>query len=163
MNDSGQDSSSLASLGFSIALAVTGLIVAIVAAVTMRIGSLTEPGPGYFPFYGGAALFALTILDIVVRWRKSALRGPDASEREVSQNWRAYALIGALAVYVLILGWAGFVISTFLLAVAVLWIAKRPTWLAAIGCGLIASLGSYFLFERLLGVSLSKGVLISFW
>lgn len=162
MSELEEGSASRAGLGFTAMLAAVGVVVA-GAAVPMGIGSLTQPGAGFFPFIAGASLAILALFDVVFRWRQQRIVPTRMDEQEPAEYWRAYALFGMLAAYVLVLGWAGFILATFPLAVGVLWISARTTWPIAIGCGLAASVGCYLLFGQLLGVPLAKGVLAGLW
>ncbi len=54
------------------------LAVAIFAAVqglSLNLGSLNRPGPGFFPFWGGVVLGVLSVVLIVRSFRRSR-RGP---------------------------------------------------------------------------------------
>lgn len=148
-------------LCFSGALLMFGIAI-VAAAVPMRIGTLSEPGPGFFPVLGGGSLIVLAGCDFWGRlWH--ILRSPPAmapSEPDVrTQAWKAVAFFGTLAAYVAVLNTIGFIAATFLLALSLLYIANETKWWVSLLCALVSSLGAYALFDRLLGVNLAKGTL----
>ncbi len=67
-----------------------------------------------------------------------------------------------MVLYVAILERVGYVISTIMLSVVILRILETKSWWVLAGVSLILSIGSYVVFDRLLGVTLPSGILKSF-
>jgi putative tricarboxylic transport membrane protein len=122
-------------------------------ALRLHIGTATEPQPGFFPFFGGAALVALAAILFSRAWQGKGERASFGDLR------RPAALVASLVVYLVTLNVLGYVIATSVLAVAVLKILDTPSWGLAIGIGTGLSVGTYLLFDRLLGMGLPQGVL----
>src|SRR4249920_191257 len=86
------------------------LAVAIFAALqglSLNLGSLNRPGPGFFPFWGGVVLGVLSVVLIVRSFRRATARPPRRPE-----SWKLLVVLGALLAYLLLLfrleqrGWA---------------------------------------------------------
>ena len=64
-----------------------------------------------------------------------------------------------MVIYVAILEEIGFVLATVMLSAMVLRILDTKSWWVLVAASLVLSVGSYVLFDRLLGVTLPGGVL----
>lgn len=125
----------------------------IVGSIKLRLGTATEPQPGFFPFLGGILLFLLSSI-LFVR----ALRG-STGETTFGNLRRPAILILGLVFYVSLLNSIGYIITTTCLAAIVLLVMDtKPPWLVA-GTSLSLALATYFLFNRLLGMPLPGGIL----
>ena len=137
----------------SLLLALTG-IAAVVGSVKLRIGTPTSPQPGFFPFLGGAALAVLSLLLLVQAWR-----GRSGGTEAFGEVRRPAILVVGMGVYVAILDPLGYVPATILIAALILRVLGVTSW-RVLGVGSVAlSVGTYLLFDRLLGVELPAGVL----
>ena len=126
----------------------------IIGALKLRVGSATEPQPGFFPFVGGALLLVLSSILLV-----QALRGRSLGTKAFGELRRPAILIAAMVVYVMILDGVGYVIATIMLSAVVLRILETKSWWVLAVVSLVLSIGSYVLFDRLLGVTLPSGIL----
>ncbi len=125
-----------------------------IRAVSLTVGSAHDPQPGFFPFIGAILLIALAGLLIA-----QALRGagePSEASRE-SLAPPAVLLVG-LALYVALLEWAGYPVTTALMALLALRVLGAK-WVPGIVVSVLLSAGSYLLFVRL-GVPLPLGQLL---
>ena len=131
------------------------LAVAIFAAVqglSLKLGSLKRPGPGFFPFWGGVVLGLLSIVLVV------SSRGRDAAggSRARSESSKPLVVVGALLGYLLLLETLGFVAVTFLFLL-LLFRLERLTWaFSAVSAG-VGALASYVLFQLWLKTQLPTG------
>lgn len=73
--------------------------------------------------------------------------------------WRPASLMAGMAIYSVILDFVGYVVATIILSVIILRISETKKWWKIIAVSFAASLGSYVLFDRILGVTLSPGLL----
>jgi putative tricarboxylic transport membrane protein len=136
-----------------------GLLCAIgvgagIQSVALKIGSPTEPQPGFFPFIGSALLVLFSVIIIA--------QGFVGAERERTPHgnaWRPLPLILVLAALAPAIDVLGYVLSTFITAAFVLRIMGVKTWPVTVLTGLCLSVGTFLLFDRLLGVQLPVGVL----
>ena len=135
---------------FGVFLLGIGLF-AIFKAAALPFGSLNNPDSGLFPIYIGVALTLFAALSL-------AARSPVAAEAvERVGVTRVLMLIGAVALYALLLPRAGFLICTLALLVIVLRHLGRVGWLATIVCAVAGTLACYVLFTRL-GMPLPAGL-----
>lgn len=109
------------------------------------------PGPGFFPRWLSGLLIALTLVYIA-----SELRNSTIAISEVFPSGEALgktlAMLGGLIVFMLIVSYAGFVISGSILMTAML--IKDFKWHTALAISLAVSVSLLFLFQTLLGVTL---------
>jgi putative tricarboxylic transport membrane protein len=127
-----------------------------VGAVKMGIGAPTEPQPGFFPFWDGLMLIALSAVFLFKAW------GGRAGESHAFGKLRGPAVVVlALVLYVAALEPVGYVITTALLSAAVLKVLEtKPQVLIVMS--LVLAVASYLIFDRLLGVTLPPGLLALF-
>ncbi len=127
-----------------------------VGAVMLHIGAPTEPQPGFFPFWDGMILIALSALFLFQAW------GGRAGESHAFGRLGGPAVVVlALILHVAAMETVGYVITTTLLAAVVLNVLEtKPRVLVPMSLAL--AVGSYLLFDRLLGVTLPLGLLAAF-
>ena len=140
---------------------VSGLlfgVLGVVAALHARsfgLGTLAEPGAGFFPFWGGiliAACSSAIILGAIVRLR--AGWRVDVPAPLAVPNWpKAVLCVIALLAYAAMLPWFGFALSTFLTMVALSRFDPRTSWRGTLAIAGLGAAGFWLLFVRLLGVS----------
>jgi putative tricarboxylic transport membrane protein len=128
-----------------------------IGGVRLRLGTPTEPQPGFFPFLGGVTLIILAGLLLVQGWR-----GKSSGTQAFGKIWGPLILIAGLAAYVAVLETAGYIVATTLLAAVVLRILETRPFGVLIVISLILGIGSYLVFHELLGVPLPAGVLTKF-
>lgn len=125
---------------------------AVIGAVRLQIGSPSEPQPGFFPVLGGAALMLLSAILIVQNFRGRS------SGAEPFGPLRAPLLaLAGLVAFVALLGPLGYVPATATLAVVLLLVFEvRTLWVFALTVPIL-SVGTYVLFDRMLGIPLPPG------
>ena len=127
-----------------------------VGAVKLQIGAPTEPQPGFFPFWDGLILIALSAAFLVQAW------GGRAGESHAFGRLGGPAVVVlALVLYVATMETVGYVITTALLSAAVLKVLETKTRVLIL-MSLILAVASYLIFDRLLGVTLPLGLLAAF-
>jgi len=127
-----------------------------VGAVRLRIGAPTEPQPGFFPFWGGVILIALSAVFLVRAWD-----GRAGGSHAFGRVGGPAVVVLALVLYVAAMEAVGYVITTALLSAVVLKVLEtKPRVLVLMSLTLAAA--SYLLFDRLLGVTLPLGLLAAF-
>ncbi len=136
---------------------LVGLVCGVVyslAAMGYPIGTLSSPGPGFFPALVGALLVASGVLCL-----RGERRRPSPPPAAPGVNfWRVPALTLAIGGYIVLLKSAGFVLAAAAVwAASLLILGRRPWWLAALS-GLAAGAAAYSVFQ-LLGVPLPRGPL----
>ncbi len=129
-------------------------IAAGLGATALRVGSLTEPQPGFFPLVGSVLLLAFSIV-VIVR----GCRGAERARMSGGNLWRPFPLVAVLLVLAPAMDLLGYVVSSFITSAFVLRIMGVKSWWITVVTGLCLSVGTYLLFDKLLGVELPVGFL----
>lgn len=137
---------------FGAALIGIGLL-ALYAGSGLPLGSLREPGAGFFPAAVAVALILLALLAATGRIPEAG--DPQAGPGSAVRVWILTAMIAA---YAWLLPFAGFVLCTTVLLVVALRGLGAVGWLPTIVCAAGGAAGCYFLFTRL-GMPLPPGLL----
>jgi putative tricarboxylic transport membrane protein len=130
-----------------------------VYARRVEIGTFTEPGPGFLPFWAGLTLTAMSVALLLGSYRKQIAQArPSFFPR--SDSWkRVLATFLSLILYNVLLTPLGFTLTTFLfLLFLVKWIFPQ-TWRRTLLVSILGSLGARLLFIHFLETQLPKGIL----
>jgi len=126
-----------------------------VEALQVPFGSLRMPGAGFMPLVLGVTLSGLAVvlfgMDLVSREAGSTRVWPDRPE--------VLYLVGSLIVAVWLFDRAGFLVTMALFLGVSTKVLGRGRWLTAIVTALIGSVTTYWVFGRLLQISLPGGIL----
>ena len=131
-------------------------IGAFVAGRSLAWGTVTQPGPGFFPLTLAVLLAGLS-LALLTRGAREP--GADLRARWADRAGRRRVLLmtATLLGYVSLVGTLGYLLTTAgLFVVMVRWVGSRG-WTATLFTGAIGSAGSYLLFGWLLRVNLPAG------
>ena len=128
-----------------------------VGGIRLQIGTPTEPQPGFFPFLGGITLIILVGILLFQAWQ-----GKSSGTQAFGKLCGPLILTAGLVAYVAALETAGYIIATTILSAIVLRILGTRSFWAMSAISLILGVGSYFIFDGLLGVPLPVGVLAKF-
>ena len=132
------------------------LAVAIFAAVqglALKLGTLHQPGPGFFPFWGGVVLAVLSLVLVV-----KSLGSRSAAPLAWPESSRVFVVAGAILGYVLLLERVGFVAVTFAFLLLLLRLERRGWAFSAATAGAGAA-ASWALFQLWLKTQLPVGPL----
>jgi len=135
------------------------------SSLRLRIGKISNPGPGLMPLLLGIALAACALV-YLIRELQSRPVGAESSGTDGSGLWTAHRvplfIVAAVVAYPFLLAWLGFLAATTLVVSAVMLLLrfKTPAW--SIGIGIVMSVLCYLLFARALGVVLPSGPLENF-
>jgi hypothetical protein len=129
-------------------------IGALIGAVQLRIGTPTEPQPGFFPFVAGIILLTFSTLIFFQAWL-----GVSKHKVAFGEIGRPALLLGVLILLVLVMDSLGYVLGTLIASFLILRILGAKSWRVLILTSLSLSIGTYVLFDRLLGVDLPVGLL----
>jgi hypothetical protein len=146
--------------GPALALLVLALVLAALS-IPLRLGTLTRPAAGFFPFWLAVGL-AATAAGLLVAERAAvrAAREPRGDESTVRRRRGVAVPAGvtaALALYGLALEAIGLVAATALL-LAVLWLAVERLPLGrAVAAAVVTTAATWALFDLVLRVRLPRG------
>jgi putative tricarboxylic transport membrane protein len=129
-------------------------IGAIIGAFQLNVGSLTEPQPGFFPFVGGILLVIFSAIIFLQGWLRS-----DGEGVVFGEVGRPALLLAIMVALVAVLDRVGYVISTLIASGLILRILSVKSWRVLIITSLCVSMGTYILFDKLLGIDLPVGLL----
>jgi len=134
------------------ALAVVGALVAL-QSWQYPIGSLAEPGAGYLPFALGIALGVFGALIVAAGGRSPPFRW-----ERFGDGLKGLAILAGLAFAALALERLGYRITIAVLLLYYLGVVERRAWITTLVLTVVVSLGSHYVFARLLRVPLPIGV-----
>ncbi len=124
----------------------------------LSVGSITSPGPGFFPFYLGASLglFALdTLTRTLVRKRRAADTPPPVRS---DINWKNILFtVVVLFAYPVLLYTLGFALSTFLFMALFLRVISGERWPIVLGMGGAVAAVFYLMFQYWLQIQFPVG------
>ena len=129
-------------------------IGAIIGAIQLKVGLPTEPQPGFFPFVGGIVLVILSAIIFVQGWLKS-----DGERVVFGKVGRPALILAVMVALVAVLDLVGYVICTIVASGLILRILSVKSWRVLILTSLCMSMGTYMLFDKLLGINLPVGFL----
>ena len=130
---------------------------AILGGIKLHLGNISEPQPGFFPFWGGVVLAVLCGIHLFQAWSGRSKRA-----EAFGAIWRPVIMMMGLILYVTFLNSLGYLLATIILSVVLLRVlGTKRVWSLALAA-LIMALGSYILFDRLLNVTLPAGILSRF-
>ena len=142
---------------------ITLLILSIlicIGASGFHMGSLSNPGTGLVPFLLGVIIGVLSLIMLTQTFiEKRTSQENDLSQNKVRSKIKPFLILFALLAYGLLLSALGHTITTFLLFVFLLRMITPHRWSVVIGGALLASVGSYVLFQLALNVQLPRGIL----
>ena len=130
-------------------------IGAVIGAIRLKVGSPTEPQPGFFPFLGGISLIVLSSI-IFLKGRT----GQNQKKVVFGDVGRPALLLVVMIVLVGVLDRLGYVIGTFIASGLILRILNVKSWRVLLLTSLCLSIGTYILFDKLLGIELPVGILV---
>lgn len=120
-------------------------------AYTLKLGELTNPGPGLWPFVIGGAITVFSIMLLVA--------GHEGKGYErFTWGIRTVGLGGvSLAAFILLFEWIGFILPGFLTLVFWLRFMGGESWRLTLIVSLLSTAGFYVIFAVLLGVRFPSG------
>ena len=137
----------------SVIAAAVALVVGLLAAwaaMGMRVGTLTDPGPGLWPLVASIAMVLASVALLV--------RPGSATEADPFTRASLIVLVGAVSLlaYSWLFERIGFEIPTALLLLLWLKVIGRESWMSSIIITVVSTAVFYLLFVTGLGVSLPR-------
>ncbi|MDY4067098.1 tripartite tricarboxylate transporter TctB family protein [Bullifex sp.] len=136
-----------------LAFSVIGVIYSIVSHFGFKVE--WKLSPYLFPLFISLMLFVLSISLLL-----SGLKGMDEKKSEKGDKKTFLLFLAECAIYLVVLRYLGFLISTMILLGAIVRLLGEKNWVKVILISVVTSLIIYFLFGVYLGVMLPKGKLL---
>jgi len=121
-------------------------------------GSDFGPGPGFFSFWLGILLMVLSLIQIILTWRRPAEPLPSGFVPSREGVSRMVSIIGALVAAQFLMTIFGFSLTMMGFCIYLLRRLGRQSWWLTLVLAVVASFGTTYLFG-LLQVMLPKGFL----
>ncbi len=142
--------------------AVFFLLVGVFFALYARrveIGTFTDPGPGFLPFWAGLTLAFMSIALFLGSYAKRAWQARPPFFPQPDSWKRVSATFLSLLIYVFLLTPFGFTITTFLFLFFLVKFIFPQSWKRALIVSVLGSIGARLLFIHFLETQLPKGFL----
>jgi putative tricarboxylic transport membrane protein len=128
---------------------------AIYEAAKLPIGTLRNPGQGFFPWWTS---FVIVLLALVLLFQALTHR-LSARQEEPGRVAKSISLLVALAAYAFLLDPVGYMLCTFLVVLFMLRVTNPQRLWVALGMAALTAVGSYIVFAVWLSVPLPRGPL----
>ena len=119
--------------------------------IHLTVGTLSQPGPGFFPFLGGVVLGLLSLIQLL-----KSIKTRDSISLPGLKSSKFLLAIGATLTYLLLLEQIGFVTITFLFLI-LLFRSEYKDWTISATFALAGAVSSYALFRLWLKTQLPAG------
>jgi len=135
-------------------------VLFLIGAIGLGLGSLSEPGPGFFPFVMAACLISFSS----IHFMSSLVKDGQFNFATSKSFWPESAGIKKILFtiiflfgFVLALNYLGFVLSTFLFMFIILRFVERQKWLTVFLIGSLSTVLSHLIFQLWLRSNLPAG------
>ena len=129
------------------------------ASFFMPLGSIGRPGPGFVPTCIGIFLGFLVVLYFINVFRKRYTHQKENFFGQKEDSLRVARVVFFLFFYGIFLGILGYILSTLITVIAVLYLLRMRGWVRIILISILVSAGSYYFFTGILEVPLPHGIL----
>jgi putative tricarboxylic transport membrane protein len=125
----------------------------------VEIGTWTEPGPGFLPFWAGLTLTVMSIALFLESYAKKVWQERPPFFRQPDSWKRVLSTFAALIAYDLFLTPLGFTLVTFLFIGFLVKFIFPQSWRRTLIVAVLGSVGARLLFVNFLETQLPKGFL----
>ena len=137
--------------------AAGGVLIVLAAFVIIEsrklpFGSLSAPGPGYWPVILALALAAFSVVVIV-----TGARSPTLAEAGWRGSAKAFAILGACGFAAVALDPIGYRATMAIVVVFLLGVIERKHPVVTLAAAILLSFGTHYLIDHLLNVPLPRG------
>ena len=128
-------------------------------SATIGVGTLRKPGPGLLAFGTGVGIGLLSLALLTQSFISKAKEIKPIPTGSLTDRVKFVFICISFFVYTIIINWLGFVFSTFLFVLFLLYSIEPERWWRRILKAVLITIGNYLVFVVWLGLSLPKG----FW
>lgn len=126
---------------------------------SLGLGTLHQPGPGFFFFWTGIVIAILSLIVIVISLKKRPSEEAQQPALGKKNLTKIVLVLISLLLYALLMERLGFLIVTLLFFIFLLGAIEKKRWSFAVLVSLIVTAVSYLVFEKALQSQLPKGLL----
>lgn len=130
-----------------------------VGSIKYGVGSLSEPGPGFFPLAAGLMLSLTAIGHLAQLIRKPSSSTPEGTLWAEARWGRGVAVLVGLILYAFTVNFLGYIIATFLLMLVFFSLYDWKKWRMALIGSLVVISVTYMVFCVWLKVQFPAGLL----
>ena len=138
-------------------LVAFGMVLSLMA-LKLGLGAMSDPGPGFLPFYTGVLISLLSLLNLGRLTRLKRVNEDPAAISPALNYKRAVYVVLILLFYSILLEKLGYLITTFLAMLLLFSIYERKRWWIAATGSIVVTVITYVVFYVLLKVQLPEGV-----
>ena len=131
-----------------------------IGSLQLSLGSVNNPGPGFFPFGAGLILGILSAV-VFIQTRRAASpvkEGQSSVSTSPASARKIFLATVALLAYAVGMEYLGFLISTFVFLAFLLRMIEPQRWSVVLLESFLASGICYFIFQVWLRVELPRGI-----
>ena len=129
-------------------------------ALNLDVGSPSNPGSGFMVFGTAMVLGVMAFAQFAKSLRTHDQKTGDPPEK--IHPWRIVSVIAANVLYIIVLDWVGYILSTFILLCFLLQVYEKGKWVWAVAGAAATSVLTYLIFAKLLQLNLPKGLITFF-
>ncbi len=140
-----------------IILIILGAAITYYSCVTLELGTIVQPGSGFFPFWCGVFLVIFNTILVIYNIKK------DEQPRnfwEKGQWIKPTSALFVVIIYASVMEWLGYVLSTMFFLLVWQLLVEREKWIKTTIITVSGTCVMYLLFVQLLKVPVPKGFLI---
>jgi hypothetical protein len=124
----------------------------------LKLGDVTKPGPGFFPFGAGLIMLFLSLIALF-QWMGKKESSENTIQKKPVRWWNIVIILAAIPAYTLSLEKVGFFINTFLFISLLLKVVEPQTWKTSILGGVITAIAANLVFNVLFKAQIPSGIL----
>jgi len=125
-------------------------------ALSIGVGSLSQPGPGLLAFGAGAGILILAIYVLIHSFINKENRSEVAHKGKTLSRKKFLLICCSLFIYTFVVDWLGFLLPTFIFCIFVLRTVENEKWFRTLIAAGLLTIGNYLVFGVWLGLSLPK-------
>lgn len=136
-------------------------LVSAYGSIKLGLGTFREPGPGLLAFL--ASIFICLMAMVVLVQSLVLKRGflHKLSSLWEGASWRRPLAIGMILIfYICTLERVGFLVTSFIMLFIIFKLVEKLSWTRTIVISLSISLGTFFLFSKILKATLPQGIFV---
>jgi putative tricarboxylic transport membrane protein len=126
-------------------------------SLRLKLGAVTKPGSGFFPFCAALVILALSLAALFQSFRTKAGEAKDAGG-ETFRWWSIFIIVVAVVAFALTLETLGFLINTFLFITIMLKVVQPQSWKTSLIGGVVSAVVADVLFNVIFRAQIPSGI-----